>query len=144
MKQKPINLAIIVIMVLLLSIFLYYKFTQPENESVPAPGSSAARQIEAGKQAGESMWLLFSSANCQYCVELKKIYDRLEPEYQGKVRFITIDVDDSDNSSLAQEYGIAYVPTTFIIDGEGAISYQEVGLMAEDDLRAELDKVVQQ
>ncbi len=77
-------------------------------------------------------------------MELKKIYDRLEPEYQGKVRFITIDVDDSDNSSLAQEYGIAYVPTTFIIDGEGAISYQEVGLMAEDDLRAELDKVVQQ
>ncbi|MGS0765298.1 thioredoxin family protein [Syntrophomonas curvata] len=143
MKQKPINVAIIAVMVLLLGIFLYYKFIQPGNESAPAPGSStAARQIEAGKQAGGSMWLLFRSANCPSCVELKKIYDRIEPEYKGKVKFISIDVDDKENAQLAKDYGIAYVPTTFIIDGKGKLSYKEVGTIAEDDLRTELDKVV--
>lgn len=143
MKLKPINVAIIAVIVLLLGVFLYYKFIQPRTESSPTPGSSAAaQQIEAGKQAGESMWLLFRSATCPPCVEMKKIYDRIEPEYEGKVQFIAIDVNDKENAQLVQDYGITYIPATFIIDGEGKLSYQEIGLIAEKDLRAELDKVV--
>jgi len=143
MQQKPINVAIIVIIVLLLGIFLYYKLTQPQNDSAPTPDSiTAAQQIEAARQAGDSMWLLFSSANCPTCVEMKKTYNSVQPEYKEKVKFIVVDVDDRANAQLVKDYSIAYVPTSFIIDGEGELSYKEVGLIAENILRAELDKVV--
>ncbi len=145
MKTKPINVAILVVVVILLGIFFYYKLVQPQDEpepSTPASNSPAAQEIESGKQNGESMWLLFRSATCPPCREMKKIYDRLEPEYKGKVRFISVDVDDRENAGLAKEYGITYIPATFIIDSNGELSYQEIGLMPEEDLRAELDKVV--
>jgi thiol-disulfide isomerase/thioredoxin len=145
MKTKPVNLAILAVAVILLGIFIYAKLVPPQEQ--PAPGtptsnSPAAQEIESGKQNGESMWLLFRSDTCPPCREMKKIYDRLEPEYKGKVRFISIDVDNTENAGLAKEYGITYIPATFIIDSNGELSYQEIGLMPEEDLRAELDKVV--
>ena len=143
MKLKPINIAILVV-VLLLGIFIYYKMVQPQAPTAPESDASAAAQIEDGRQQGESMWLLFRSDTCPSCVELKKVYDRLEPEYQGKVQFISIDVNDKTNAQLAQEYGITYIPATFIIDSEGELSYEQVGLIEEEELRAELDKVVKQ
>lgn len=143
MQLKPNNTAIMVIVVLLLGSFAYYKFVQPEADPMPlAESSAAAQQIEAGKQQGESMWLLFRSATCAPCVEMKKIYDHIEPEYKGKVRFIAIDVNDKGNAQLVKDYGITYIPATFIIDSKGKLSYQEVGLIEEENLRAELDKVV--
>jgi thiol-disulfide isomerase/thioredoxin len=145
MKSKPINWAILAVVVILLGIFVYSKLVQPQSQPAPVTPTSnlpAAQEIERGKQNGESMWLLFRSATCPPCREMKKIYDRLEPEYKGKVKFIAIDVDDRENAGLAKEYGVTYIPVTFIIDSNGELSYQEIGLMPEDDIRAELDKVV--
>ena len=145
MKIKPINIAILVVVVIVLGIFIYSKFVQPQSHPAPVTPTSnspAAQEIKSGKQNGESMWLLFRSATCPPCREMKKIYDRLEPEYKGKVKFIAIDVNDRENTGLAKEYGVTYIPATFIIDSNGELSYQEIGLMPEEDLRAELDKVV--
>ena len=145
MKSKPINWAILAVVVILLGIFIYSKLVQPQNQpapTTPTSNSSAAQEIERGKQNGESMWLLFRSDTCPPCREMKKVYDRLEPEYKGKVKFIAIDVDDRENAGLTKEYGVTYIPATFIIDSNGEITCQEIGLMPEEDLRAELDKVV--
>jgi thiol-disulfide isomerase/thioredoxin len=145
MKSKPINWAILAVVVILLGIFVYSKLVQPQSQPAPVTPTSnlpAAQEIERGKQNGESMWLLFRSATCPPCREMKKIYDRLEPEYKGKVKFIAIDVDDRENAGLAKEYGVTYIPATFIIDSNGELSYQQIGLISEEDLRAELDKVV--
>lgn len=145
MKTRRINIAIALLVVLLLGIFIYYKLVQSQGQPAPAtPGSNAptAQEIERCKQNGESMWLLFRSVTCPPCREMKKIYDRLEPEYKGKVEFISINVDDRENAGLAKEYGITYIPATFIIDSNGKINYQEIGLIPEEDLRVKLDKVV--
>ena len=145
MKSKPINWAILAVAVILLGIFIYSKLVQPQSHpapTTPTSNSPVAQEIKNGKQNGESMWLLFRSDTCPPCREMKKIYDRLEPEYKGKVKFIAIDVDDRENAGLTKEYGVTYIPATFIIDSNGEISYQEIGLMPEEDLRAELDKVV--
>jgi len=145
MKIKSINMAVLVVVVILLGIFLYYKLVQPQDQpepTTPTSNSPAAQEIENGRQNGESMWLLFRSDTCPPCREMKKVYDRLEPEYKGKVKFIAIDVDDKENAGLAKEYGVTFIPATFIIDSNGEITCQEIGLMPEEDLRAELDKVV--
>lgn len=145
MKSKPINWAILAVVVILLGIFIYSKLVQPQSQpapTTPTSNSPVAQEIERGKQNGDSMWLLFRSATCPPCREMKKIYDRLEPEYKGKVKFIAIDVDNRENAGLTKEYGVTYIPASFIIDSNGELSYQEIGLIPEEDLRAELDKVV--
>ncbi|MDD2619463.1 MAG: thioredoxin family protein [Syntrophomonadaceae bacterium] len=103
---------------------------------------SAAATIEQTKANGESMWLLFRSQTCAPCVEMKKVFDQLQLEYQGKVRFIAIDVDEPDNQELAEEWKIQYIPSTFILNSEGKLSYKNIGLFPVEDLKKELDRVV--
>jgi len=103
---------------------------------------NAAEEIEQAKKNGESMWLLFRSATCAPCVEMQKVFAQLEPDYKGKMRFISIDVNDRTNIELVKSFKIQYIPTTFIIDGSGNISYQNVGIISTDDLVKELNKVV--
>lgn len=103
---------------------------------------TAAAAIEQGKANGESMWLLFRSQTCPPCREMKKVFDQLQPDYQGKVRFISIDVDDEENQKLCEEWGIQFIPATFIIDREGKLSYENVGFFPVEDLKKELDRVV--
>lgn len=108
----------------------------------PAENSSANEAIEQAKKNGESMWLLFRSTTCAPCVEMQKIFDQMEPDYQGKVRFITIDVNDRSNLEILKNFKIQYIPTTFIIDSAGKLKYKNVGVISTKDLQKELDKVV--
>jgi len=106
-----------------------------------APLNSAAA-IEQAKNNGESMWLLFRSATCIPCIEMQKIFDQLQSDYKGKVRFIAIDVNDRNNKALIKTWKIQYIPTTFIIDGSGKVSCQNVGVIPVEDLKKELNRVV--
>jgi len=111
-----------------------------DNEAGPTP--PAAEAINQASKNGESMWLLFRSATCDPCIEMQKVFDQLEPEYRGKMVFIAIDVNDSNNQDLLRSFGIRYIPTTFIVDRSGKITYQNVGVIPTDDLKKELNKVV--
>ena len=103
---------------------------------------NAAEAIEQAKKNGESMWLLFRSTTCIPCVEMQKVFDQVEPDYKGKVRFIAIDVNDRNNIEIQKSWRIQYIPTTFIIDSTGKVSYQNVGVIPTEDLKKELNKVV--
>jgi len=111
----------------------------PTENKIPL---SAAAAIEQAKKNGESMWLLFRSTTCAPCVEMQKTFDQLESEYKGKVHFIAIDVNDRNNIEILKSWKIQYIPTTFIIDSAGKVSYQNVGVIPVEDLKKELNKVV--
>jgi len=104
---------------------------------------NSGEKIEQAIKNGDSMWLLFRSTTCVPCVEMQKVFDQLEPEYKGKVRFIAIDVNDENNAEVINAWQIRYIPTTFIVDvAAKKITYQNVGVIPVEDLKKELDKVV--
>ncbi len=115
------------------------KPTTPAENRVPL---TISEQIETAINNKESCWLLFRSTTCISCVEMQKLFDQLEPDYKGKVRFIAIDVNDRDNIDVIKTWQIRYIPTTFILDSKGQISYQNLGVIPVEDLKAELNKVV--
>ncbi|MEN6461475.1 MAG: thioredoxin family protein [Syntrophomonas sp.] len=142
MKNRRIVVIVGLLIIMVVFGFSYYgKQTSVPPVENKAPGNSAAA-IEQAKNNGESMWLLFHSTTCAPCVEMHKIFNQLQPAYQGKVRFIEIDVNDQVNIELNQAWKIQYVPTTFIINSKGQISYQNVGIIPVEDLKKELNKVV--
>lgn len=113
--------------------------TTPTENKIPL---SSAATIEQAKKNGESMWLLFRSTTCSPCVEMQKVFDQLESDYKGKVRFIAIDVNDGNNMEIIRTWKIQYIPTSFIVDSAGKVSYQYVGVIPVEDLKKELNKVV--
>lgn len=74
---------------------------------------------------------------CGPCKMIAPVIDELANDYDGKVRFGKINVDDQQN--LATQYGIRAVPTLLIFKG-GEVVEQVVGLRSKRDLKANLDK----
>lgn len=140
MKRKREIVLAVLLLVLAAGFYLHSRYEEGKNTS-PA-GEGVAWQIKEAQEKGKPIWLLFSSTSCPPCVEMKKVFDRIKPEYEGKVRFINVNTDDRNNYDLLSEYEIKYIPTTYIIDKNGEISYHNIGLIPEDTLREELDKVV--
>ena len=116
--------------------------TDKEPAAADKAPLNAGGAIEKAKKNGDSMWLLFRSTTCVPCVEMQKVFDKLEPDYKGKVRFIAIDVNEQNNIETLKTWRIQYIPTTFIVDGTGKVSYQNVGVIPTEDLKKELNKVV--
>jgi glutaredoxin-related protein len=51
-------------------------------------------------------------------------------------------VNDSNNRELLHQFPVTYIPASFIMDKNGDLSFSAVGVLEQDEIRAELDKVV--
>ncbi|APS00685.1 thioredoxin [Pajaroellobacter abortibovis] len=67
----------------------------------------------------------FSATWCGPCKMQAPILEQLQANYQGKYKFVKIDIDTSP--SIATKFGIRSVPTLLIFKG-GKIVQQHVGL----------------
>ena len=73
---------------------------------------------------------------CAPCLAAAPIFEELSKEYDGKVGFAKVNVED--NSFVAAKYGIAAIPTMIIFKGSKAVQ-QIVGLRPKSDLKKILD-----
>lgn len=62
----------------------------------------------------------------------------LEANYEGQVTFVYLDTDDSATDPFKAQLGYIYHPHLFLLDGEGKILYEWVGVPTEADLEAAL------
>ncbi|HOQ09040.1 MAG TPA: thioredoxin family protein [Syntrophomonadaceae bacterium] len=132
------TLILVAITVVLIGLIFFSNRPDPEENQA---NDGAAVQIDRVLQEGQPAWLLFRTSTCPACAELKETFDRLQPEYEGKVVFIDINLDVAENYELGREYRIGYVPQTYIINSAGEITYRMVGNTPEEELRRELDRV---
>lgn len=65
----------------------------------------------------------------------------LEAAYNGRVEFVYLDIDDPATSSFKRQLGYIYQPHIFLLDGEGNIVEQWVGLTSEGQLAAALSAI---
>jgi thioredoxin-like negative regulator of GroEL len=72
---------------------------------------------------------------------MEKVFNTLKPEFEGKVVFVDINVNDPAEQDLCMEYKIQYIPTTYILDSDGNSVFDFVGVIQVDDMRAKLDAV---
>jgi len=141
-KVKKYTIIIVLVLLALLLAAKLLGWGPKDNGAVlPSKGKyTAAEQIAAFK--GQPMWLLFHSTTCPPCLEMQGILGELAPEFQGEVAFVTIDVNDPENSELVKKFGIRYVPTTFLIDKKGRIFYQEIGVIPTEEMRGKLKELL--
>ncbi len=64
----------------------------------------------------------------------------LEAQYSGKIDFVFLDIDDSVNADLMQEFGFRYQPMFILIDGDGNPLKTWFGAVPAEDFVAEFEK----
>jgi thioredoxin len=74
---------------------------------------------------------------CGPCRQAESILSSLSQEYEGKVLFARVNVDDAENTT--ESFGVHAIPT-FIFLEKGQERGRQVGLLAEGDFRSALKK----
>ena len=109
--------------------------------------------------------ITFGASWCVPCAKELPAWDRLAPDYQGKVAFVAVDLDSDKNngksfhkrlklahmqlvylspdSAVAAKYGSDHMPTTVLADPEGVIRYVRGGF-EKGDVDGEVKKMKEQ
>ncbi len=119
--------------------------------------------FQLSAQKGKVVVINFFASWCVSCGEetpvIEKAFHKYEPQ---KVVFLAIAVDDTEKKAKAfmqkrsmtipagldktgkikEAYGIYGMPTTFFIDKNGKVSYSHAGIVTEELLKHEIDKLL--
>ena len=77
---------------------------------------------------------------CGPCKILSPVYDKLAQDYQGKIKFMKLNIDE--NPKTPAEYGIRSIPTMMIFKGGEPVT-QLVGAIQEHKIKYTLEEVQQ-
>lgn len=81
----------------------------------------------------------FGAEWCGPCKKLKPILKELAEEYQGRVKFIEVDVDKASQTAL--KYGIISVPQVLLFK-EGKVKETLVGLVPRGKLEERIERYI--
>lgn len=91
-------------------------------------------------ESGKVVAVDFYADWCMPCRYLSPVLEKLEKEYNGKVEFYKLNVDEEQE--IAFEYGISSIPTVLFFK-DGKIIGGFVGAMPEREVREEIDKILE-
>ncbi len=74
---------------------------------------------------------------CGWCRKLAPSFERLASDYEGRIKFVKVNVDEESN--LASHYGVQGLPTLKLVcDGE--VVDEIIGYLPEPVLRRRIDE----
>jgi thioredoxin len=73
----------------------------------------------------------FGATWCGPCKALAPIIDKIADDFQGKVKVVTVDIDDC--TEVTKKYGVKSVPTVLAFQG-GQKTGQSVGLTSRENI----------
>ncbi|MGQ9845174.1 MAG: thioredoxin [Caldisericia bacterium] len=91
-------------------------------------------------QEKKSVVVKFTADWCMPCKMIEPHLKKLAKEYDGKVLFYEVDVEDEANSEIVTKFNIVNLPTLLIFK-EGKVVSSLVGLLNYNSLKKELDNL---
>ena len=76
---------------------------------------------------------------CGPCKAMNPIMEELEKEYDGKIKFAKMNVDE--NTEIPGQFNVMSIPT-FVVFKDGKPANSFIGARSKVDLKKELDKVL--
>ena len=63
------------------------------------------------------------------------MWEELQQEYEGRIEFLEIDLDDDEDEAFARDHNIFYQPGFIIYDVDGELAYAKPGPNTGDEMR---------
>jgi thioredoxin 1 len=90
-----------------------------------------------GFVSGKPGFLIFGSPHCAPCVHAQKpAAKKLLGELGEAIQLIEVDV--TEEPSLAERYGVVSLPTVFLLDGSGKPRHVNHGFVSADEMRRQI------
>lgn len=106
------------------------------SKPVPVNGTNFNQMVlQADKPVLVDWWATW----CKPCLMVAPIIDELAEEFNGRISFVKVDVDQNPNT--ASRYGIMSIPTLLIFKNGEPVSHI-VGARPKAELKRSLDAVL--
>ena len=70
---------------------------------------------------------------------MNPVVNGLQQEYDGRVTFTLVDIDDPNSKELKQKYGFRAQPYFVLLDGDGNVVKTWFGLVPVEEFRSAFD-----
>lgn len=83
---------------------------------------------------GKPQLIEFFAYWCTTCQTMKPTVNELKTSYDGKVAFVFLDIDDTNTTNLKNSLGYRVQPHFFLVDANGKVVKQWLGVVPKKDL----------
>lgn len=124
---------ITILLILILPIIAYLIMNKNSNEI-----------MAIAKENNLPTIMSFSSTMCIDCQKMKKLLSEIEPTYQNKINFISINAMDKDKKvkNYINKYGVTLVPTLIFIDNNGNMLNKIEGYIQKEELISVIEEAI--
>lgn len=100
--------------------------------------------VAVAKDNNNPSLMIFTSAMCLDCKKMKSVINEVEPIYNDKVNFISINALDKSKKvqEYIKKYGIVLVPTIIFVDQNGNQKNKVEGYIHKDELIKEIEDII--
>lgn len=81
----------------------------------------------------------FNATWCGPCQKFKPIFEKMAAKYNGKVKFISVDVDRCPE--VASNYQVESIPTILFVSTDGNVN-RSIGFMEEDQFETSIKSLL--
>jgi thioredoxin-like negative regulator of GroEL len=71
-----------------------------------------------------------------------QLVDEIKPQFEAKMNFVVVFVDNSKEQPVADKYNVQFVPMTFLFNNKGAEAKNYNGAVPKDELVAQIQTLV--
>ncbi len=135
-NNRPSTLLIFAGIVLLVLALMAIK----NGTQAPASPISLEEQYDQALQGKQPTFVFLHSLDCIPCKEMMDVVAEVQPEFEGQVVLIDVDVYDQRNANLLRREGLQMIPTLVFYDRHGERQVQ-VGVLQPDQLQAVLRSI---
>lgn len=129
MRQK-----ILIALLFIIPLYTYYLVSRP----------AILEETEFSSPDKMAKVVKFASSMCLDCQNMKKIFDKVYPEYSGQIFLIDIDIQKTDGKTkeMIKQYKVTTVPTTIFIDENSYEVRRIEGAIEAKDLNAYFKELI--
>lgn len=108
----------------------------------PGDRFESIAEAQAQLAGGRPTVIEFYSNTCSICLAAKPKVDQLERDLADQAELWRLNVKDDTGKELAYRWQVTGVPTFFVFDGEGEVSYRQAGAPDVDAIRATVARLI--
>eukprot|EP00930_Biecheleria_cincta_P012298 TRINITY_DN11592_c0_g1_i1.p1 TRINITY_DN11592_c0_g1~~TRINITY_DN11592_c0_g1_i1.p1 ORF type:complete len:180 (+),score=33.55 TRINITY_DN11592_c0_g1_i1:17-556(+) len=107
-----------------------------------SPGSSAGTEFQEAVAEGLPVLVDFTSSFCGPCKLMHKVIDKMEKQFEGRVKVLTLELDRVPD--LASEFGVRKLPTALLFGAGSRTPVQTFsGLQAGAQIQQAIEQQLQ-